>query len=237
MDPFVEVLEDAQHQITTLEEFLNRITQVNDETRSDFNNNCSELNETIEDLKESIESSKSDPEFFQISESEISRREAIVQKLEESYRDLQNQWSAKNGSNKDSDGNNPFARYDEGEEGGNTSGGDPAKAAGVDEEEFNSFNQMQQEQMMREQDQHLDGVYTTMQNINLQARAMGNELEEQAYIIDEVDGELDRVGGKVSRGMRQVEHVIRRNQERASDCCIGLLIVALIILLVLVIVV
>lgn len=225
MDPFVEVLEDAQHQITNLEDFLKKITEVNDETRSDFNNNISELSETIEDLKESIESSKSDPEFFKISKSEISKREGIVQKLEESYRDLQNQWNAKSGAGKASDGSDPFVRYNDEE------------AGPSNDEGFDSFNQMQQEQMMREQDIHLDGVYTTMQNINLQARTMGNELEEQAYIIDEVDGELDRIGGKVSRGMRQVEHVIRRNQERASDCCIGLLIVALIVLLVLVIVV
>lgn len=98
MDPFVEVLEDAQHQITNLEDFLKKITEVNDETRSDFNNNISELSETIEDLKESIESSKSDPEFFKISKSEISKREGIVQKLEESYQDLQNQWNAKSGT-------------------------------------------------------------------------------------------------------------------------------------------
>ena len=225
MDPFVEVLEDAQHQITNLEDFLKKITEVNDETRSDFNNNISELSETIEDLKESIESSKSDPEFFKISKSEISKREGIVQKLEESYQDLQNQWNSKSGTGKATDGSDPFVRYNDEE------------AGPSNDEGFDSFNQMQQEQMMREQDQHLDGVYTTMQNINLQARTMGNELEEQAYIIDEVDGELDRIGGKVSRGMRQVEHVIRRNQERASDCCIGLLIVALIVLLVLVIVV
>lgn len=231
MDPFVEVLEDAQHQITNLEEFLKKITEVNDENRSDFNNNISELSETIEDLKESIQSSKDDPEFFKISNAEINKRETIVQGLETSYRNLQNQWSAKRGGSTATDGSNPFARYDgeEGEVGG--------AGAGDEDNGYNKYNQMQQEEMMREQDQHLDGVYATMQNINLQARTMGNELEEQAYIIDEVDGELDRVGSKVSRGMRQVEHVIRRNQERASDCCIGILIVALIVLLVMVIIV
>lgn len=233
MDPFVEVLEDAQHQITNLEEFLRKITEVNDEGRSDFNNNISELSETIEDLKESIQSSKDDPEFFKISKAEISKRETIVQGLEASYRNLQNQWSAKTGGSNATDGSNPFVRYDGGEEAGAGASG----AAQEGDDGYNKYNQMQQEEMIREQDQHLDGVYATMQNINLQARTMGNELEEQAYIIDEVDGELDRVGSKVSRGMRQVEHVIRKNQERASDCCIGILIVALIVLLVLVIVV
>jgi len=235
MDPFVEVLEDAQHQITNLEEFLKRITEVNEETKSDFQNNISELNETIQDLTESIESSKSDPDFFKISKSEIAKRESIVQRLKTSYSNLQSQWNVKSGGAKASDGNNPFARYDDDEDATNGEASTAAEDEGT--EGFNKFNQLQQEEMMREQDQHLDSVYTSMQNINLQARSMGDELEEQAYIIDEVDGELDRIGSKVGRGMRQVEHVIRRNQERASDCCIGILIIALIVLLVLVIVV
>ncbi|CCH43977.1 Syntaxin-6 [Wickerhamomyces ciferrii] len=227
MDPFVEVLEDAQHQITNLEEFLKKITIVNENNRSDFNNNISELEETISDLKESIQSSKEDPEFFQISNTEINKRESIVKKLEDSIQQLQLQWSSKNGNS-----NNPFIRYDETDENGKS-----GEANGVVDEDYNKFSQLQQEEMMREQDDQLDGVYTTMQNINLQARTMGEELEDQAYIIDEVDSELDRVGGKLGRGMRQVEHVIRKNQERAGDCCIGVLIVALIVLLVLVIVV
>ncbi|KAH3685480.1 hypothetical protein WICPIJ_003548 [Wickerhamomyces pijperi] len=75
-----------------------------------------------------------------------------------------------------------------------------------------------------------------MQTINQQAFAMGQELEEQAYIIDELDGDLERVGGKVGGALKKIEYVLRKNEERGKDCCIGVLIVALIVLLVMIII-
>ena len=66
-----------------------------------------------------------------------------------------------------------------------------------------------------------------------QADEMGRELEEQGVLIDEVDVVTDRVGGKLQQGLKRVEWIYRKNQDTASSCCIGILIVALIILLIL----
>lgn len=90
-----------------------------------------------------------------------------------------------------------------------------------------------QEQMMQEQDQHLDTIHHTMQNLHLQASTMGQELEDQGMLLDEMDGGMDNVMSKLSRGRRQLEWVYEKNKEKYNDCCIGLLIVVLIVLLVL----
>lgn len=94
-------------------------------------------------------------------------------------------------------------------------------------------NNLLQEQMMEEQDQHLDTIHQTMQNLHLQASTMGQELEDQGMLLEEMDGGIDNVMSKLSRGRRQLEWVYEKNKEKYNDCCIGLLIVALIVLLVL----
>jgi t-SNARE syntaxin family protein len=228
MDPFNEVLADAQNQQQSLSDLLGKLTQVTEEHSTDFQNNLQELHETIQDLKESVDSTRAEPELFGLTAQEITSRAGIVAKLEESYSNLETQWESKRNVAGSASTTNAFKRFEEGKQPGEDAEG---------EEQHIQHSQRLQQEYIREQDQHLDGVYTSMQTINQQARAMGSELEEQAYIMEDLESDLDRVGTKVGRGLKRVEHVIRANQERASDCCIGLLIVALIVLLVLVVIV
>ncbi|QLL30801.1 hypothetical protein HG536_0A06160 [Torulaspora globosa] len=97
----------------------------------------------------------------------------------------------------------------------------------------NPFENAMQEQLLREQDTHLDSIHHTMANLHLQAQTMGNELEDQGQLLDEMDSNMDSLGGKLARGRRQLEWIYQKNSERYNDCCIVLLIAALIVLLVL----
>jgi len=90
-----------------------------------------------------------------------------------------------------------------------------------------------QEQLLREQDSHLDDIHKTMQNLHVHAQTMGQELEDQGQILDELDENFDSITNKVQRGRRQLEWIYEKNKEKYNDCCIGLLIIALIVLLVL----
>ena len=90
-----------------------------------------------------------------------------------------------------------------------------------------------QEQLLREQDSHLDDIHKTMQNLHVHAQTMGQELEDQGQILDELDENFDSITNKVQRGRQQLEWIYEKNKEKYNDCCIGLLIIALIVLLVL----
>ncbi|CAL9727677.1 t-SNARE affecting a late Golgi compartment protein 1 [Monosporozyma unispora] len=90
-----------------------------------------------------------------------------------------------------------------------------------------------QEQMLQEQDVHLDNIHHTMQNLHLQAQTMGEELEDQGQLLDDLDTNFDSVTNKLNRSRRQLEWVYEKNKEKFNDCCIILLIIALIVLLVL----
>ncbi|RMD42003.1 hypothetical protein DV735_g3086, partial [Chaetothyriales sp. CBS 134920] len=89
----------------------------------------------------------------------------------------------------------------------------------------------------RQNDEQLDGVYRSVGVLRGQAEEMGRELEEQAFLIDEVDTLADRVGGKLQAGVKRVGEVIRKNEDTMSSCCIAVLILVLIILLVLLIII
>jgi len=102
-----------------------------------------------------------------------------------------------------------------------------------EEDNYAEFEHQQQQRMMREQDQHLDGVFQTVGNLRRQADDMGRELEEQREMLDFVDEAADRVGGRLQNGMHKLQTVIRRNEDRWSSCCIAVLITVLIIMLVL----
>ncbi|OAA72263.1 SNARE domain-containing protein [Cordyceps fumosorosea ARSEF 2679] len=101
------------------------------------------------------------------------------------------------------------------------------------EDNYAAFEQQQQVEMMRDQDQHLDGVFQTVGNLRRQADDMGRELEEQREMLEVVDSVADRVGGTLQNGMAKLQTVIRRNEDRYSSCCIAVLIFVLILLLVL----
>jgi hypothetical protein len=130
---------------------------------------------------------------------------------------------------------------------GNVTGGDTHIAAGNgngyssdgrdDDDAYEAFESQQQEVMLAEQDEQLDGVFQSVGVLRGQAVDMGRELEEQGQLIDEVDTLADRVGGKLQVGVKKVGEVIQRNEDGVSSCCIAVLIVVLIILLILVIVI
>jgi t-SNARE syntaxin family protein len=76
-------------------------------------------------------------------------------------------------------------------------------------------------------------VAQTVVTLRRQADDMGRELGEQVEMLEVVDQLADRVGGRLQTGMEKLKYVMRKNEDRLSSCCIGVLIVVLVILLIL----
>lgn len=229
MDPFNEVEEDAWTQITSLERFITQNGPINDDLKQDFTNNYQELEETLEDLKQAVHISESNPGQFNLNSGDIANRKQILSKLSTKIASIKDDWEGKvkdpkrlrevstmsnRISQDDEEGSNPFNDLNR-----------------LNEE----FNQYQQQQEIQNQDLQLDSLHETMRNLNLQATSMGSELEDQTYMLEELDEDMDNVGNKLQRGMRRVTWVLENNKGGASDICIVLLVIALCILLILVI--
>ncbi|KAI9820485.1 MAG: hypothetical protein M1826_000884 [Phylliscum demangeonii] len=68
--------------------------------------------------------------------------------------------------------------------------------------------QQQQNMLLREQADLLDGVSHTVGNLRAQAATMGTELQEQGELLADVDRLADRVGDRLAVGLRRVKEFV-----------------------------
>lgn len=204
--------------------------------RSDLESALESLAEDLADLVESVKAVEADPSQFGLTAHEVQRRKRLVQEIggevEDMRDELKKHISSSGGARRGGAGAgagaggsdlpdpNAFAIAD----------GEPGEG---DEDYAAEFEQRQQQTMMREQDEHLDGVFQTVGNLRRMADDMGREMEEQMEMLEVTDTLADRVGGRLQTGMDKMKYVIRHNEDRLSSWCIGLLIMVLCILLVL----
>lgn len=241
-DPFLQVQQDVLAQLQSARPLFAsylRIRSLNpsgspelSSARSDLESALESLSEDLADLTESIKAVESNPAQYGLSTTELKRRQRLVQEvggeiedmrgeLQSRQRDSAATRAAKAAANDDLPHPNAFAIGD-----GDGRGAD-------DEDTYAEFEHRQQLQMMREQDNTMDEVAVTVGNLRRQADDMGRELEEQREMLEVVDNLADRVGGRLQTGMAKLNHIVRKNEDRWSSCCIAVLIMVLILLLVL----
>ncbi|KAI5964083.1 uncharacterized protein KGF55_002025 [Candida pseudojiufengensis] len=230
MDPFNGVKEDAYDVIQRLETIISQrtSTQPSIELQQDFTNYYEELQETYEELEEALKLSSTNPQFYNLSPKDIKQREQTLRDLYNRKTNIKSKWDNKkfrdvttmsNRISQDDIPENPFRDQTE------------------EDDVTPTMTNYQQQELIREQDTQLDDIHKTMMNLNKQANMMGEELEDQGYLLDELDYELDHVDIKLQRNMKRLNIFIEKNKETASNWCIGILVVALCVLLVLLIVV
>ncbi|ROW08845.1 hypothetical protein VMCG_02691 [Cytospora schulzeri] len=248
-DPFLQVQQDVLAQMEQTRPLFTsylRIrslstTQTSPElasARSDLESALETLAEDLADLVESVNAVEANPAQYGLSVHEVQRRKRLVQEIGGEVEDMREELNKHNtlssggpargrgaGAGTELPDPNAFAIPDGGE-------------GGEGEEDYTAeFEQHQQVAMMREQDEHLDGVFQTVGNLRRMADDMGREMEEQVEMLDVTDGLADRVGGRLQTGMDKLRYVVRHNEDTLSSWCIGLLILVLCILLVLLLIV
>ncbi|KAI1470006.1 t-SNARE [Daldinia caldariorum] len=252
-DPFLQVQQDVLSQIQTVRPLFASYLRIRSLTssssspelasaRSDLEQALASLAEDLADLVESVQAAESDPARYGLSAHEVTRRKRLVQEVGGEVEDMREELgktarsttttsAAARAAKAAADGDLPppsaFA-IEEGRGGG--------AADDDDDDNYAEFEHRQQLQMMRDQDEQLDGVFVTVGNLRRQADDMGRELEEQVEMLETVDTLADRVSGRLQTGMQKLGYVMRQNEDRYSSCCIAVLITVLIILLVLLLV-
>lgn len=249
-DPFLQVQQDVLAQMEQTRPLFTsylRIrslstTQTSPElasARSDLESALESLAEDLADLVESVNAVEANPAQYGLSAHEVQRRKRLVQEIGGEVEDMREELNKHNTLSSSSAAAAAAARGPRGAAG--TDLPDPSAFAiqpdgggGGEEEDYTAeFEQHQQMAMMREQDEHLDGVFQTVGSLRRMADDMGREMEEQVEMLDETDRLADRVGGRLQTGMDKLRYVVRHNEDTLSSWCIGLLIMVLCILLVL----
>lgn len=233
MDPFNQVYADAEAQLTLAEELLAKYEAAPTNNHlTDFNNCAQELTETIHDLSQSIGAVQRKPQQFGLVQQEVDNRISKVAHLNNKLSDLQQAIPRTRATTKPS-----ASTWNTNDEDIEASAATkiPGQVDDTDDQMGNST--LMYQDMIDEQDQVLDSVYTTVNSLREQANVMSRELEDQSYLIEDFDRQVDTAGDKLRRGMQKVDWVLRNNRETLSSCCITVLILVLIVLLVLVIVI
>ncbi|KAF9351334.1 hypothetical protein BGX34_000646, partial [Mortierella sp. NVP85] len=71
---------------------------------------------------------------------------------------------------------------------------------------------LQQQELMQEQDQQLDGITHTVINMREIAQTMNTELQDQSMLLDDLDEHVDRTSGSLQKAMRRMNHFIKQNE-------------------------
>jgi member of the syntaxin family of t-SNAREs len=244
-DPFLQVQADVLAQLSTTRSLFTSYLRIRSLTttssspelasaRTDLETSLTTLAEDLADLVESVKAVESDPYKYGLEIEEVLRRKRLVEEaggeVEDMREELGKQITRTQGQ---------AQQRRAGQASTVINGDDPLSpaAGGPGGDSYEEFEQQQQVRMMHEQDEQLDGVFQTVGNLRQQADDMGRELEEQAEMLEHVDTLVDRVGGRLQTGIQKVGYVMRKNEDRMSSCCIGMLILILIILLILVLVI
>ena len=253
-DPFLEVQSDVQSLListrTLFSSYL-RIRALSSSTvtkqpslellqsRSDLTSNLQQLSADLSDLLESIAAVQDDPYRFGLDVAEVSRRRGFVEDVTREVEGMREEVldTSNSGAAASANINSGPGRGNEHIPPPSSFAISPDDDGGEDEDDpYGAFEQQTQTQMLREQDEVVEDVFDTVGRLRGQAETMGRELEEQGGMLEDVDTLADRVGGKLSVGVKKVGEVIRRNEDGVSSCCIAVLIFVLILLLILVIV-
>lgn len=205
--------------------------------RSDLESALSSLAEDLADLVESVKAVEANPAAFGLDAAEVTRRKRLVQEVGGEIEDMREELAkATAAAAASGTGKRSAAGGAKNSAGGLPNPDDFAVPDGDGADNYAEFEQRQQLTMMREQEEDLDEVFQTVGNLRRQADDMGRELEEQREMLEVADGLADRVGDRLQTGMQKMQYIIRRNEDRWSSFCIGVLIFVLILLLILLLV-
>lgn len=175
------------------------------EARHELESTLTELSTDLQDLVDSVRAVEGDPHRYGLDVAEVNRRRKLVEDVGRDVDQMRRQLShtVEEAQRKRSASlQHPDAFItDE----------DPL-AGGDDDEAYREWEEQRQMEIMHEQDEALDGVFQTVGNLRLQADTMGRELEEQAELLNDTDNIADRVGGKLTKGMKGIRHMVERNE-------------------------
>ncbi|GAV29351.1 hypothetical protein PMKS-002833 [Pichia membranifaciens] len=203
----------------------------------DFLTLQNEIVSCIHDLEESVKVVESnnanilDNPFGEISQDEIAQRKMQIQSLHESLNKI---LVEKNVSTlKGAYGANPFADNMKTHTTTTVSNSNEDQ----DPPELDSATREYHQQLLQQQDDLISNeLSNSINNLHQQAVTIGDELDYQHDLLDQVENNMERLNFKiVNTGMKRINKFLATN-EMGGNCCIAVLIVVLIIILVLLII-
>ena len=180
---------------------------------------CQGLVYMLAEIDKSVDAAEKNPQRFRLSHAELSERRKWVMATRRKVTDVSNGIIA--GTNA------PIAPP-------STATSKLASAIHTENDEFIHSEGERQQLMIHQQDEELEDLSVHVVRIGELGREMGQELESQGYLIDELDAEMDGTSTRMAAAQRKVQAVLDKAGSKGQLIIIGALLILLIILIILV---
>jgi syntaxin 6 len=116
------------------------------------------------------------------------------------------------------------------------SGFDPSNASGYDQgisaanDDYLNREHDNQQLLMRKQDADLDDISVSIQRLGQVGLTIGEELETQGKMIDELEQDVDGTNSRLAAAQRKMNQVLKKAGMKGQMCIIVILTAILIIL-------
>ncbi|KAI5780944.1 hypothetical protein EDC01DRAFT_718721 [Geopyxis carbonaria] len=197
--------------------------------REELSDNHAQLLEDLEDLTATVAAVEHDPYRFGLDVADVAARRRFVGEVAGELEDMREEMERAPGTHATGAGATAGGAAGQGGFVGDSDDDDGADLAANDP--VAQYEQQQQLEMLRRQDEQLEGVGRTVQNLKRLGGDLGRELEEQNQELEELDRDVERVEGKLQRGLKDLNRFVKKNEDSVSNWCIGLLIMILCVLL------
>jgi syntaxin 8 len=105
---------------------------------------------------------------------------------------------------------------------------DPPDQSQLDNQQIHAYHK----QVLRDQDEQLDSLGQSVGRQRVLGIQMGNELDEQNELLEDVESGVDRHTTTLDRARKRLGHVARKSKDNWSWVTIGILILILVLLIV-----
>ncbi|XP_064650310.1 syntaxin-6-like [Lineus longissimus] len=245
-DPFFVVREEVNKAVQTAQGLYQRWCELVDDpnvvskeeydwTANELRNSLRSIDWDLEDLEETISIVEKNPKKFRIEDYELVERKKFVAQTKKTVQDMRDHMASPKVRAKEDRRNRQTLL--------NGSGNGPSrpmdKYTRLDNEiersnqKFIEDTHQQQAMMIRQQDETLDMVGTSVTVLKDMSHRIGTEVDEQAVMLDEFSGEMDRTESKLDQTMKKVAKVLHMSNDKRQWIAIVALIIILIIVLIL----
>ncbi|XP_046713130.1 syntaxin-6 [Silurus meridionalis] len=250
-DPFFVVKGEVQKAVNTAQGLYQRWTELLqdpgsatkeeiDWTTNELRNSLRSIEWDLEDLDETISIVEANPRKFNLDSMELNKRKAFITNTRQNVKEMKDQMASPMAMSLSDKKNRQTLMGDGGSRGPIWQpGGD--KYIRLDRElhsansQFIEEQQTQQQLMAEQQDEQLELVSGTIGVLKNMSERIGQELDEQAVMLDDFSHEMDSTQSRLDNVMKKLAKVSHMTSDRRQWCAIGILLAVLFVVILLLI--
>ncbi|KAM9460579.1 syntaxin-6 [Clarias gariepinus] len=251
-DPFFVVKGEVQKAVNTAQGLYQRWTELLqdpgsaskeevDWTTNELRNSLRSIEWDLEDLDETISIVEANPRKFNLDSMELNKRKAFITNTRQTVKEMKDQMASPMAMSMSDKKNKQTLMGDGGSRGPIWQpGGD--KYMRLDRElqtansQFIDEQQTQQQLIAEQQDEQLELVSGTIGVLKNMSERIGQELDEQAVMLDDFSHEMDNTQSRLDNVMKKLAKVSHMTSDRRQWCAIGILLVILFVVIIFLIV-